>query len=522
LKRKSKINSQTGIAHYLIPLIMIVVIALIGSYVYLSASSAATSTGAYYFDSGVYGKCLDDAYDQSTNGTKVQSYACNKGAAQQWTLNSNGTIENPNGKCIDNDAAKNSNDNPITVYTCSPANKAEQWVSTGNILRNPATDKCIDIPYANTQNGTPLQLYSCNGKPQQEWAKVATGSSASGGSGSGTTAPNINPSVLNCEPHPSQCGYPDATNTGILSGITLTKVPSQASSGNNWSYSSATHIVTITGSIGTASSGLDLATGVEAVIPDGVDNITVDNLKLDGVSGGQSDNGITVGTNTCQTDGCGPNNVTIENCSVSGVSPTGSGAYQSGVYMQWQAKNVSVKDCNISGASGGIYYLEEDGTELTSGNYIHDPGASSTAVHVDGITSTSGPPDSSSSWLVQDNTVLLTGTPGAGQVTSAISLFPDGGPQINDHATINENLLDTNNYYLIDNGYGDAFGSAGQSYINITNNRLGSSGNNAGTYNYTWYISPNSPGCTTGNGGVACTGDVESGNFWDKTGLAAK
>lgn len=180
--------SQAGVAHYIIPIAMVTIIAIVGGYVYLKGSSAATATGSDYLESGLSGKCLDDAYDKSTNGTKVQSYACNKSEAQQWTFNSNGTIENPNGKCIDNDEGKSVNDNPITVYTCSSTNKAEQWVNTGSILKNPTTDKCIDIPYASTKNGTAVQLYTCNGKSQQQWTKVATSTSTSGGGGSSTTA----------------------------------------------------------------------------------------------------------------------------------------------------------------------------------------------------------------------------------------------------------------------------------------------------------------------------------------------
>ena len=341
--------------------------------------------------------------------------------------------------------------------------------------------------------------------------------SGGGGSGSGSSPVGGNsPTTKNCEPHPSACGYPDASNTGIQPGVELTQVPSQATKGTNWHYSNGT--VTITGSVGSPTTGLELAPTDEVVIPDGVNNATIDNIELTGVSGA-SDSGITIGTNTCQTSGCGPNNITIENCEISAKNDT-SGSMYTGIIASWQSRSITVKNCNISGAGGGIYFEDQDGAEVTTGNYIHDPGAPNASAHLNGIASDAGPPNNSSSWLIQDNTVLMTGVVG-NQVTAAISLFPDGGAQLNDHVSINDNLLDTGNYYLIDNGYGDAHGAAGQSYISITNNRLGASGNNAGRYSYTWYITPNQPGCHTGNGGVACTGDIDSGNFWDATGKPA-
>jgi hypothetical protein len=179
-----------GFAHFLLPLLMVAIIAIVGGYVLMNGGSAATATGAVYLESDVTGKCLDDHHDSATNGIRDDSYECNQSEAQQWTLNTNGTIENPNGKCIDNDYGKNLNNNPITVYTCSATNTAEQWTNAGNILKNPATGKCIDDPYASATNGTELILYTCNTEKQQTWNAVKTTTTTSPGStttGSGTS-----------------------------------------------------------------------------------------------------------------------------------------------------------------------------------------------------------------------------------------------------------------------------------------------------------------------------------------------
>jgi len=64
-------------------------------------------------------------------------------------------------------------------------------------------------------------------------------------------------SAVNCAATPSTCGYPDATNTGVPSGTTLSLVPSQVSSGPGWYYN-ATGSDVIVNVNGTVLSGLSI------------------------------------------------------------------------------------------------------------------------------------------------------------------------------------------------------------------------------------------------------------------------
>jgi hypothetical protein len=166
-------SPKTGISRYLIPIASTILIASAGGYVYQHVGQAATTTGAVFLESAVDTQCLDDNHSGTANGNEVDTDGCNQTAAQQWELNSNGTIENPNGKCLDNPYGRDLNNNKITIYTCSANNKAEQWKNAGNTLKNPATNKCIDDPYASDVDGTQLILYTCNGKKQQIWKAVA-------------------------------------------------------------------------------------------------------------------------------------------------------------------------------------------------------------------------------------------------------------------------------------------------------------------------------------------------------------
>jgi len=184
LTKKSVTLSQKGHIHFVLPLLVFALIAIIGGYVYLRASSAAPVTNAVYFDSGIAGKCLDVWHDGKANGTKVDLYRCNKTAAQQWTINSNGTIVDANGACLDNWQQKAKDGNPIKIYHCSTTDPAEQWrqVNTHE-LRNPETNMCLDDRAFSTTDGIPLELWSCNGGKNQQWLPTPVSTTSPGGSG---------------------------------------------------------------------------------------------------------------------------------------------------------------------------------------------------------------------------------------------------------------------------------------------------------------------------------------------------
>jgi hypothetical protein len=181
-KRRIFTLNQLGFSHLLLPAIVVVVIVVLGGVVYDEVGRAATPSNADYLESGISGKCLDDSYDAKANNTKVQLYTCNKSAAQQWTINSTGTIENANGVCLDLSQAKYANNTKLVMYTCN-TNSAQQWKEVDNTLVNPKSDKCIDDPYSTSTNGTQLILYTCKGTLNQRWTPTPPSSGSSNGSG---------------------------------------------------------------------------------------------------------------------------------------------------------------------------------------------------------------------------------------------------------------------------------------------------------------------------------------------------
>ena len=112
-------------------------------------------------------KCVDDNAFGTANGNKIQMWDCNSGPNQQWTVESNGTLQ-VYGMCMDITGANYSNGTNIELWTCN-GGANQQWQAVNGTLVNPASGKCLDDPNYNTTNGTQLDLWTCNGGTNQQW-----------------------------------------------------------------------------------------------------------------------------------------------------------------------------------------------------------------------------------------------------------------------------------------------------------------------------------------------------------------
>jgi hypothetical protein len=135
-----------------------------------STSTGETTGATGVIKSGVNSAdCVDNNNASGTNGNKVQIWTCDGNTgAQNWTLNSNGTIT-IDGGCMDITGANYSNGTLVEWWTCnSGAN--QQWTAESNgTIVNPASGKCLDDPNSNLTNGTQLDLWACNGGTNQKW-----------------------------------------------------------------------------------------------------------------------------------------------------------------------------------------------------------------------------------------------------------------------------------------------------------------------------------------------------------------
>ncbi|WP_169739855.1 lectin [Actinospica robiniae] len=112
--------------------------------------------------------CVDDNGGSTTNGSHVQIWTCNGTAAQQWTVESNGTLQVLGG-CLDASNSGTTNGTVVQYWTCNGTG-AQQWTEGANgSLINTNSGLCLDDPGSSTTAGTQLQLYTCNGTNAQNW-----------------------------------------------------------------------------------------------------------------------------------------------------------------------------------------------------------------------------------------------------------------------------------------------------------------------------------------------------------------
>jgi chitinase len=116
---------------------------------------------------GYQGLCLDDRSASTANLNPVQVYTCNGSNAQQWTVESDNTLQ-VLGKCLDVDAAGTANGTTVDLYTCNGTG-AQTWVpQSDGALLNPSSGKCLDdTGYGGS--GTQVQIWSCTGNANQNW-----------------------------------------------------------------------------------------------------------------------------------------------------------------------------------------------------------------------------------------------------------------------------------------------------------------------------------------------------------------
>lgn len=137
----------------------------------LTATPAAAATGTI---TGLDGKCLDVAGASSANGTAVQLYDCNGTAAQQWTVDTDGTVR-ALGKCLDVTDSSTANGARLQLWDCSGGANQKWTVSAARDLVGQQSGKCADVTGNTSANGTPVQIWSCTGAANQKWTAPTGG-----------------------------------------------------------------------------------------------------------------------------------------------------------------------------------------------------------------------------------------------------------------------------------------------------------------------------------------------------------
>jgi mannan endo-1,4-beta-mannosidase len=116
---------------------------------------------------GYEGLCLDDRSASTADLNPIQVYTCNGTNAQQWTVESNGTLQ-VLGECLDVDGAGTANGTTVDLYSCNGTG-AQDWVpQSDGALLNPNSGKCLDDTGWGG-SGTQVQIWDCTGGANQAW-----------------------------------------------------------------------------------------------------------------------------------------------------------------------------------------------------------------------------------------------------------------------------------------------------------------------------------------------------------------
>ncbi len=119
--------------------------------------------------SGLAGKCLDLNGGGNADETRVQTWDCNGGAAQTWTVAADSSLQIA-GKCADIYGGRTDNGAPVQLYGCHGGGNQKWQASANGSLVNPQSGRCLDVPGGTTANGTQVVIWDCNGGANQRWA----------------------------------------------------------------------------------------------------------------------------------------------------------------------------------------------------------------------------------------------------------------------------------------------------------------------------------------------------------------
>jgi len=117
----------------------------------------------------IHGKCLDIAGRGTANDTLVQLYRCDSGANQQWLIDgSGGQLVNPvSGRCLTDPSTKNGTQ--LWIYDCMAAAPSQAWILPASPVQSGVTSKCINDPNNATTNGSPVTIWACKGYTSERW-----------------------------------------------------------------------------------------------------------------------------------------------------------------------------------------------------------------------------------------------------------------------------------------------------------------------------------------------------------------
>ncbi|POX43872.1 1,4-beta-xylanase [Streptomyces sp. Ru72] len=142
-------------------------------------SGGIVSGAVYSLGNVAVGRVLDVPAGQTGNGTPLQVWDANGGAAnQQWRASQNGdgsyTLTNVgSGRVLDEPGGQTGNGTRMEIWDAN-GGANQHWRASRNgdgsyTLTNVASGRALEVPAGQSANGTPVQIWDSNGGANQHW-----------------------------------------------------------------------------------------------------------------------------------------------------------------------------------------------------------------------------------------------------------------------------------------------------------------------------------------------------------------
>jgi chitinase len=134
-----------------------------------SPSSGGGGGGAGTITGNNSGLCLGVTQDSNALKTTADIATCNGYTDQQWTVNSNGTLENADNLCLSVSGGSTTPKATADVYTCN-GSAPENWtVNSNGTITNNNSGLCLSVSGGSTTPGATADIYTCNGSASENW-----------------------------------------------------------------------------------------------------------------------------------------------------------------------------------------------------------------------------------------------------------------------------------------------------------------------------------------------------------------
>ncbi|MBV9444531.1 MAG: ricin-type beta-trefoil lectin domain protein [Streptosporangiaceae bacterium] len=113
------------------------------------------------------GLCLSVTGESTAPKSTADIATCDNSSAQNWTVNSDGTIGNGSGLCLSVTGGSTSPRATADVYTCGGA---QHWtVNSGGTITENASGLCLSVSGGATSAGSLADIFTCNGSSSESW-----------------------------------------------------------------------------------------------------------------------------------------------------------------------------------------------------------------------------------------------------------------------------------------------------------------------------------------------------------------